>query len=73
MQTQQPGIYRIEDPQTHRCVRLHSIPAPCSDDLLIVPELTRAELASGFGSYEQACVAYARYTPGHDFDIVRVS
>lgn len=64
--------YRIEDPQSGLCIRLHSIPADAPDAPKVVGRLTAGDTATWFASWRQAAEAFARYLPGQPLQIVRV-
>ena len=69
--TPRDAFYRIEDPATGLCVRLHSVPTEAADAPRIVPRLTSAALSTWFSTREQAAEAFARFIGVAPFDIVR--
>lgn len=69
--TQKDAFYRIEDPLTEQCIRLHCAPAAAGDAPQITPRLTRRELATWFTTRAQALEAFQRYIGVATFEIVR--
>jgi hypothetical protein len=68
---QKDSVYRIEDPQSQLCIRLHSVPATTEAAPHIVPRLTRRELSTWFTTRAQADEAFARYIGVAALEIVR--
>jgi hypothetical protein len=69
--TQKGAFYRIEDPVTSLCIRLHCEPAAGDAAPHITPRLTRRELATWFTTRAQADEAFARYIGVAALEIVR--
>lgn len=68
---QKDSVYRIEDPQSQLCVRLHCEPATADTAPHITPRLTRRELSTWFTTHAQAAEAFARYIGVAALEIVR--
>ncbi|HJT63115.1 MAG TPA: hypothetical protein VJ797_15705 [Burkholderiales bacterium] len=69
--TQRDTVYRIEDPLTGLCIRLHSVPVAGAAAPRIVPELQPAKLSTWFATHAQAAEAFARFLGVAPYDIVR--
>lgn len=68
---QKDAFYRIEEPVTGQCIRLHCEPAAGSAAPQITPRLTRPELSTWFTSHGQAAEAFSRFVHGQPLEIVR--
>lgn len=64
--------YRIEDPQTGLCIRLHTVPAEPAEAPKIAARFTDGGTATWFPNWRSAAEAFARYLPGQPLNIVRV-
>ncbi len=70
--TPKDSYYRIQEPVSGLCVRLHCTATTADAAPAIVPKLAPGPLATWFRSHAEAAEAFARYLGVAPFDIVRV-
>lgn len=68
---QKDSVYRIEEPLTGQCIRLHCEATSLRESPHITARLTRPALATWFRTYAQAAEAFGLYLRGQPLEIVR--